>query len=186
MTSNYEDLVPIDVDSNGEDVAEVNSKEANRPTTIRTWAYKPQATAGGVGKPPKCQRNLTSSKYWSEFSIIMAIATILDLHYKYQFTELAYKKVYDDSYDIGLRLLKEKLFALYGEYAKSFKGSFISSNPTSSNAQATSNVESQSDSFMEELYGDVMKMNLHDNEDGEDQSKSAAGSGFGQNSALVN
>lgn len=39
---------------------------------------------------------------------------------------------------------------------------------------------------LEELCGDVMKMSLHDNEDGEDQSKSAAGSGFGQNSALVN
>ena len=39
---------------------------------------------------------------------------------------------------------------------------------------------------LEELCGDVMKMSLHDSEDGEDQSKSAAGSGFGQNSALVN
>ena len=39
---------------------------------------------------------------------------------------------------------------------------------------------------LEEFCGDAMKMNLHDNEDGEDQSKSAAGSGFGQNSALVN
>ena len=39
---------------------------------------------------------------------------------------------------------------------------------------------------LEELCGDVMKMNLHNNEDGEDQSKSVAGSWFGQNSALVN
>ena len=29
---------------------------------------------------------------------------------------------------------------------------------------------------LEELCGDVMKMNLHNNEDGEDQSKSVAGS----------
>lgn len=49
MASNYEDSVPIDVDSNGEDVAEVNSKEANRPTTIRMGAYKPQVIADGVG-----------------------------------------------------------------------------------------------------------------------------------------
>jgi len=39
---------------------------------------------------------------------------------------------------------------------------------------------------VEEFCGDVMKMNLHDDEDGEDQSKSAAGSGFLQNSTLVN
>ena len=88
-------------------------------------------------------------KYWYEFSTIMDIATILDPCYKYQFVKWAYTKVYDDSYDIELRLLKEKLFALYGEYAKSSKGLFTSSNPTSSNAQATSNVESQSDSLME-------------------------------------
>ena len=69
MASNYEDSVPIDVDSNGEDVAEVDSKEANRPTTIRIGAYKPQATAGGVGKPPKCQRKLTSS-VWEHYEFL--------------------------------------------------------------------------------------------------------------------
>ena len=88
-------------------------------------------------------------KYWSEFSTIIAIATVLDHCYKYKFAEWAYKKVYGDSYDIELRLLKEKLFALYGECIKSSMGSFRSCDPTSSNAQATSNVEFQSDSFME-------------------------------------
>jgi len=38
---------------------------------------------------------------------------------------------------------------------------------------------------LEEVCGDVMKRNLNDNEDGKDQSKSAAGSGFGQNLAFV-
>ncbi|KAJ8420648.1 hypothetical protein Cgig2_027321 [Carnegiea gigantea] len=41
MASNYEDSVPIDIDSNGEDVAEVDSKEAHRSTTIQIRAYKP-------------------------------------------------------------------------------------------------------------------------------------------------
>jgi len=87
-------------------------------------------------------------KYWSEFSTIMAIATILDPRYKYQFAEWAYKRVYGDGYSIELSLLKNKLFALYDEYIKSFKGSSPSSNPSSSSAQSTLNVESQSNSFM--------------------------------------
>ncbi|KAJ8428741.1 hypothetical protein Cgig2_022651 [Carnegiea gigantea] len=48
MTSNYKDLIPIDVDSNGADVAEAISREAKRPTTIQTRAYKPCATDAGV------------------------------------------------------------------------------------------------------------------------------------------
>ena len=37
---------------------------------------------------------------------------------------------------------------------------------------------------LDEVCGDVMNMGLNDNEDGQHQSKSAIGSGFGQNSAL--
>ena len=84
-------------------------------------------------------------KYWSEFSTIMAIATILDPRYKYKFAEWAYKKVYGDRYGIEL---KEKLFALYGEYTKNSQGSSQSPSPSSNNAQGTLNVESQSNSFM--------------------------------------
>ncbi|KAJ8445660.1 hypothetical protein Cgig2_007136 [Carnegiea gigantea] len=39
MTSNYDDLVPIDVDSNGEEIAEVDSRQARRPTTAQTNCY---------------------------------------------------------------------------------------------------------------------------------------------------
>ena len=41
-------------------------------------------------------------KYWSEFSTIMAIATVLDPHSKYQFVVWAYKRVYGDGYGIEL------------------------------------------------------------------------------------
>ena len=80
---------------------------------------------------------------------MMAIVTVLDPRYKYPFAKWAYKKVYGDSYDSELSLLKEKLFALYGGYTKNSKGSSSSSNPTFSNAQVSSNVETQSDSFMQ-------------------------------------
>lgn len=50
-------------------MAEVNSEKANRPTTIRIGAYKPQATVGGVGKSPKRQRKLTSS-VWEYYEFL--------------------------------------------------------------------------------------------------------------------
>ena len=90
-------------------------------------------------------------KYWSDFSTIMAIATILDPRYKYQFAEWAYKKVYGDNYAIELRLLKDKLFALYAEYAKSSKGSSSSLNPPFTTAQANSTAEVRSNAFMQVL-----------------------------------
>ncbi|KAJ8442364.1 hypothetical protein Cgig2_018620 [Carnegiea gigantea] len=61
--------MPIDVNSNGEDVAEVNSREAKRPTTIQTGAYKPRATDAGVGKPPKHERKLTST-VWEHYEFL--------------------------------------------------------------------------------------------------------------------
>jgi len=53
--------MPIDVDSNGADVAEANSREAKRPTAIQTRAHKPCATDAGVGKALKHQQKLTST-----------------------------------------------------------------------------------------------------------------------------
>ncbi|KAJ8430813.1 hypothetical protein Cgig2_006562 [Carnegiea gigantea] len=50
-------------------VAEVDSKEANRPTTIQIGVYKAQATADGIGKPPKCQRKLTST-VWEHYEFL--------------------------------------------------------------------------------------------------------------------
>lgn len=57
-------------------------------------------------------------KYWAEFSTIMAIAGILDPCYKFQVTCWAYKFFFIGSHDAQLGLLKDKLFALYDEYAK--------------------------------------------------------------------
>jgi len=45
MASKYEDSTPIDVDSNGEEVAEVDNREPKRVVTTRTGAYKPSSSA---------------------------------------------------------------------------------------------------------------------------------------------
>ncbi|KAJ8440912.1 hypothetical protein Cgig2_022768 [Carnegiea gigantea] len=50
MGSNYDD-VPIDVDSNGEEIAEVDSRQAQRPTTAQTGSYKPHAAIGSPARP---------------------------------------------------------------------------------------------------------------------------------------
>jgi len=55
--------------SNGEDVAEVNSREAKRPITIQIGEYKHRATNAGVGKPPKHQRKLTST-VWEHYKFL--------------------------------------------------------------------------------------------------------------------
>ena len=60
MTSNYNDFAPIDVDSNGEEVAEVNNGKTKRLTTVQTGAYKP-IVATGVGMALKHQKKLTST-----------------------------------------------------------------------------------------------------------------------------
>jgi len=69
MASHYEDSMTIDVNSNGEDVVEVNGREAKWPTTIQTGAYKPRANDAGVGKPPKRQRKLTST-VWEYYEFL--------------------------------------------------------------------------------------------------------------------
>ena len=69
MASNYDDSIPIDVYSNGENIAEVDSREAHRPTMVRTGVYKSYNMAGGVGNPPKCQRKLTSI-VWKHYEFL--------------------------------------------------------------------------------------------------------------------
>lgn len=58
MTSTNENSMPIHVDSNrAEEVAKTDSKSAKKTTTVQATAYKPMVD----GKPPKCQRKLTST-----------------------------------------------------------------------------------------------------------------------------
>ena len=69
MASNYEDSIPIDVDSNGEEVVEVDSRDPKKAATTQIGVYKPTSSAGGVGKPPKRQRKLTST-VWEHYEFL--------------------------------------------------------------------------------------------------------------------
>ncbi|KAK2647424.1 hypothetical protein Ddye_014913 [Dipteronia dyeriana] len=54
-------------------------------------------------------------KYWGEFSVVLAIALILDPHYKMTFIEFDYKKVYGIN-SPELENVRNKLLFLFNEY----------------------------------------------------------------------
>ena len=78
----------------------------------------------------------------------MAISTILDPRYKFQFAEWAYRRVYGDSHEIELYWLKDKLFTLFDEYANSSTDSTSATKKYCNTSQA-SNVEEGSNPLME-------------------------------------
>ncbi|KAK2662687.1 hypothetical protein Ddye_001261 [Dipteronia dyeriana] len=73
-------------------------------------------------------------KYWGQFSVILAIALILDPRYKMTFVEFAYKKVCGiDSPELDI--VRSKLLSLFNEYtltSMSTRGSSSTSLPSSS------------------------------------------------------
>ena len=79
-------------------------------------------------------------KYWIEFSVVLAIAVVLDPRYKLPFIDWCYQKLY--GYASSLQYLKvhEKLFALFGEYVSNVSAPSISSEMT---GQATQETEEQ-------------------------------------------
>jgi hypothetical protein len=55
-------------------------------------------------------------KYWSEFSVVLAIAVILDPRFKVHFIDFSYKKLYGESSSREFLLVRAKLFSLFMEY----------------------------------------------------------------------
>ncbi|KAL2903213.1 Zinc finger BED domain-containing protein RICESLEEPER 2 [Bienertia sinuspersici] len=90
-------------------------------------------------------------KYWTHFSIIMAVVVVLDPQFKYQFVEWAFKKVYVEVEGTQeLVKFKEQLEYLYGAYvSESSTPSPSSRRRRSSPAQPDGgHVDVASDSFL--------------------------------------
>ncbi|XP_068312514.1 zinc finger BED domain-containing protein DAYSLEEPER-like [Pyrus communis] len=69
--------------------------------------------------------NLQFEKYWSEYSLILAIAVILDPRCKLEFVEWAYDKLYGkDSRE--LKDVSGTLFALFSRYMDKFSHLLVS------------------------------------------------------------
>ena len=54
-------------------------------------------------------------KYWIEFSVVLAIAVVLDPRYKLLFIDWCYQKLYGYASSLQYLKVREKLFALFGE-----------------------------------------------------------------------
>ncbi|XP_031276745.1 zinc finger BED domain-containing protein RICESLEEPER 2-like [Pistacia vera] len=55
-------------------------------------------------------------KYWDSYSVMLAIAAILDPHFKFEFVEFCYKKVDGPIVSRKLELVKQELYKLFAVY----------------------------------------------------------------------
>ena len=62
------------------------------------------------------QMTVKFEKYWSEFSLILAIAVVVDPRYKLQFVDWCYKKIYGVGNSVQFLHVKDKLFSIFDEY----------------------------------------------------------------------
>ena len=79
-------------------------------------------------------------KYWIEFSVVLAIAVVLDPRYKFPFIDWCYRKLY--GYASSLQYLKvcEKLISMFGVYVSNVLAPSTSSGRL---GQATQEIEEQ-------------------------------------------
>ncbi|KAK1589032.1 hypothetical protein Q3G72_029823 [Acer saccharum] len=86
-------------------------------------------------------------KYWGDFSVILAIALVLDPRYKMTFVEFAYKKVYG-SESVELDNVRNKLFSLFNEYmmhsTRSTRRVTSNSLPSGSGSHESENITTSS------------------------------------------
>ncbi|KAK1572590.1 hypothetical protein Q3G72_034951 [Acer saccharum] len=86
-------------------------------------------------------------KYWGDFSVILAIALVLDPRYKMTFVEFAYKKVYG-SESMELDNVRNKLFSLFNEYmmhsTRSTRRVTSNSLPSGSGSHESENITTSS------------------------------------------
>lgn len=89
------------------------------------------------------------AKYWTNFSIIMAVAVVLDPRFKYEFVEWAFKKVYGEIEGTNeLVKFKERLDYLYGAYVTEASTTTPRTRRRSSRQPNEEQVDVASDSFM--------------------------------------
>lgn len=67
-------------------------------------------------KDMACKMYEKFSKYWSEYSTVLAMAAVLDPRYKLQYVEFTYKKLYGSSFFVHSDCIREKLHDLFSEY----------------------------------------------------------------------
>uniref|UniRef100_A0A2N9GPR7 HAT C-terminal dimerisation domain-containing protein n=1 Tax=Fagus sylvatica TaxID=28930 RepID=A0A2N9GPR7_FAGSY len=136
-----DDLVEVELEDVPVTVG-TQKKKAKQRKTSAVWAFFEMLPTKGDGDKPyykckKCGNEYVSlgsesedeymrrmveqmlvkfEKYWSEFSVVLAIAVILDPRYKLQFINFCYQKLYGVGGSYEYLKVREKLFSLFGEY----------------------------------------------------------------------
>ncbi|CAL8163808.1 unnamed protein product [Prunus armeniaca] len=91
-------------------------------------------------------------KYWKEYSLILAIAVILDPRYKIQFVEFCYKRLYGYNSE-EMTKVRDLLFSLFDLYFRIYSSSEYVSGTSSASNGARSHV----DDMVSKECLDVMK-----------------------------
>ncbi|CAN1801898.1 Zinc finger BED domain-containing protein RICESLEEPER 2 [Linum perenne] len=79
-------------------------------------------------------------KYWGASNLLITIATILDPRNKFKFVEVSFKDLYtEDNYHTNVNLVREKLYALYNEYATEYNDRNIDSQTEEGGVATTTN-----------------------------------------------
>ena len=85
-------------------------------------------------------------KYWSEYSVLLAMVAVFDPRLKLTMLEFSYQSLDPNTYGEKISLVRAKLFQLYDEYAKkSPTSSQVEQQPQSSNSLAFSSTSACSD-----------------------------------------
>ena len=86
---------------------------------VRLLLKSEMESTDGFMKKMACKMYEKFGKYWSDFSIIMAVAIVLDPRFKLQFVQWSFKKVYGDGvdYEVELAKVREKTQEIYNIYA---------------------------------------------------------------------
>ena len=87
-------------------------------------------------------------KYWSEYSVLLAMAAVFDPRLKLTMLEYSYHSMDPSSYQEKIDVVKAKLFQLYKEYAKNSPSSLhVEQLVHSSNSMGSSSTSSGFDVF---------------------------------------
>lgn len=99
-------------------------------------------------------------KYWSDYSVILSLAVILDPRYKIQFVEFCYTKLYGPGSIEGMRI-REKLFSLFNLYTINVppRPHCSSSNNSSSLSEMATGSSWSSSTYSRDCM-DVLKVDL--------------------------
>ena len=99
------------------------------------------------------------SKYWSEYSMILAMAVVLDPRYKLQYVEFTYKKLYGSSFAVHSDRLREKLHDLFSEYiTEPLMFSRTSTVPAAATRDTSKVVHENKDTVLTKSMRDMLKV----------------------------